>query len=234
MEEEPLSNKLAVVTGGSRGIGQAIAKHLHEAGMRVVISGRDKASLEESAQTVGKNCFPIVCNHSDPEQIDSFAKLIEKEHGTCDLLINNAGIMKSKQVIDLNLELWQKVIDTNLTGVFLTTKAFLPSMIEKKQGDIILIGSMSGKKGDPGASAYAASKFGLQGFAASLFYEVRKYNIRVMLINPSRVETGPDKEKIGKGIYLHANDIAQTVRHLASLPQRTTIKEMEVWGTNPE
>jgi len=94
--------------------------------------------------------------------------------------------------------------------------------------------SMSGKKGDPGAAAYAASKFGLQGFAQALNYEVREYNIRVMVLNPSSVNTGKDDgPAYGKGQYLHAADIASTVAHLAQLPGRTLIRDMDIWGTNP-
>jgi len=97
-----------------------------------------------------------------------------------------------------------------------------------------MIGSMSGKKGDPGAAAYNASKFGLQGFSQALTYEVRKHNIRVMVLNPSSVNTGPDSgPEHGKGLYLHAADIASTVAQLAMLPGRTQMSDMDVWETDP-
>jgi 3-oxoacyl-[acyl-carrier protein] reductase len=132
------------------------------------------------------------------------------------------------------LDLWNEVIETNLTGVFLTTQSFLPGMIAKERGDIFMIASMSGKKGDPGAGAYAASKFGLQGFSQALTYEVRKHNIRVMVLNPSSVNKGlDDGPDHGKGLHLHAADLAATLVHLACLPGRTLFRDMDIWGTNP-
>ena len=148
--------------------------------------------------------------------------------------MNNAAAFAQGPVAELSLENWRRVIDTNLTGVFLTTQAFLPGMIKKNRGDIFMIGSMSGKKGDGGSSAYAASKFGLQGFSQALNYEVRKNNIRVMVLNPSSVDKHSDgAAEFGKGLYLHAEDIASTVVYLACLPERTLIRDMDIWGTNP-
>lgn len=97
-----------------------------------------------------------------------------------------------------------------------------------------MISSMSGKKGDPGSSAYNASKFGLQGFSQSLAYEVRRNNIRVMVLNPSSVNTGADDgPSYGPGLYLHGADIAETVVFLSRMPGRTLIRDMDIWGTNP-
>lgn len=232
--EGNLTGKLAIVTGGSRGIGQAITKALSAAGAKVIITGRHKDTLEAAAKKFGDNVSWYCCDHSDPRSIEAFSQSVLKEHGPPDILINNAGCMKSAPVLELTIDLWNQVINTNLTGVFLTTKAFLPGMIKKNRGDIIMISSMSGKKGDPGASAYAASKFGLQGFSQSLMYEVRRHNIRVMVINPSRVNTSEDNgPKFGAGQTLHANDIAETVLHLVSLPGRTMIRDVDIYGTNP-
>lgn len=229
-----LKSKTALVTGGSRGIGYEIAHALHQEGASVVITGRNQASLEESALKIGSNCHPIACDHSVPEEIDQFANIFFKTFKGPDILINNAGCMQSKPVLELSLDMWNKVIETNLTGVFLTTKVLLPSMIEQGKGDIIMISSMSGKKGDPGASAYAASKFGLQGFSQSLFYEIRRHNIRVTVINPSRVDASSNpSQEYGAHLTLHAQDLAQTVIHLTTLPGRTTLRDIDVWGTNP-
>jgi 3-oxoacyl-[acyl-carrier protein] reductase len=156
------------------------------------------------------------------------------EFGAPDILVNNAGTMTGGLAVETTLEQWSKVIDTNLTGVFLTTKAFLPGMIAKQRGDIFMISSMSGKKGDAGASAYAASKFGLQGFSQALNYEVRKHNIRVMVLNPSSVDTGPDDGPAhGPGLHLHAADLAATLVHFCRLPGRTLFRDTDIWGTNP-
>lgn len=234
MREKPLNEKIALVTGGSRGIGWHIAKALHDAGLRVGITGRNAEILETAARQIGERCRPFVCDQRDPAAIQAMAKTVLAEMGTPDVLVNNAGVYRGGMVQSLSLDRWNEIIETNLTGVFLTTQAFLPAMIAQERGDIIMIGSMSGKKSDPGTSAYNASKFGLQGFAQALTYEVRKNNIRVMVLNPSSVNTSLEPgEEYGPGLYLHAADIAQTVVHLVSLPGRTLIRDMDIWGTNP-
>jgi 3-oxoacyl-[acyl-carrier protein] reductase len=234
MRNEDLSGKVAVVTGGSRGIGRHIAGALHDAGARVAITARHEAALRQAAEDIGERCRPYVCDQRDPGAIADLAEAVQRDLGAVDVLVNNAGGYRGTVVKDLPLALWNETIETNLTGVFLTTQAFLPAMIERERGDIFMISSMSGKKGDPGAAAYAASKFGLQGFSQALLYEVRRHNIRVMVLNPSMVDTGPDDGPLhGKGHYLHAADIAATIVHLACLPGRTCFRDMDIWGTNP-
>lgn len=229
-----LSGKLAVVTGGSRGIGFHIAKALREAGARVVITSRHLKGVEDAAKSIGPNCIPFVCDQREIGDVRAMAETVIDDLGAPDILVNNAASMRFATVLDMPLELWNEVIETNLTGVYLVTREFLPAMLEKERADIFMIGSMSGKKGDPGASAYAASKFGLQGFAQALMYEVRKHNVRVMVLNPSSVDKGEDTgPKHGPGLHLHAADVAQTIVHLACLPGRTLIRDMDIYGTNP-
>lgn len=229
-----MSGKLAVVTGGSRGIGCHTATALHEAGATVVITARHEDKVREAAAAIGERCHGYVCDQRDPDAVQKLAFDVCDTHGGPDLLVNNAAAMRGGKVVEMPLELWNEVIETNLTGVFMTCKAFLPAMLEKERADIVMISSMSGKKGDGGSSAYAASKFGLQGFAQSLMYEVRQSNIRVMVLNPSGVDTGQDDgPPFGPGLRLHAADIAATIVHLACLPGRTMIRDMDIWGTNP-
>ena len=232
MKKESLSGKQVVVTGGSRGIGKHIARAFLHADAKVIITGRHDETLQATAAELGKNCVPTVCNHRDPDAICIWAQRVLEEYGTPDILINNAGVMRFSPVIDMPQETWDEVMETNLRGTFLVTKAFLPSMIEKNAGDIFIISSMSGKKGDPGAAAYAASKFGLQGFAQALLYEVRQYNIRVSVLNPSTVNVDPDHSP-HQDSGLHAADIAATLVGLACLPRRTLIRDMDLWATNP-
>ncbi len=234
MLEKDLSGKLAVVTGASRGIGLHIARALHTAGASVAITGRHKKTIDYAAREIGDRCRPYVCDQRDPAAIERFARDVLHDLGTPDILVNNAGLMRSGPVAEFPLEQWNEVIETNLTGVFLVTKAFLPAMIQKNRGDIFMISSMSGKTADPGTSAYNASKFGLQGFSQALMYEVRRNNIRVMVLNPSSVNTGADDgPPSGPGLHLHAADIADTIVHLARLPGRTMIRDMDIYGTNP-
>ncbi len=232
--ETDLSGKVAVVTGASRGIGSHIAGAIYRAGAAVAITGRHQDTLNSAAAKIGDRCRPFVCDQRDPESVREMAQAVMGDLGTPDILVNNAGVGLFGNVVDMTLEQWNKVIETNLTGVFLTTRQFLEPMMRKGRGDIFMISSMSGKKGDPGASAYCASKFGLQGFSQSLMYEARQHNVRVMVLNPSSVEKGRDiGEKSGKGLHLHAADLAETIVHLARMPGRTMIRDMDIYGTNP-
>lgn len=230
-----LTGKFAVVTGGSRGIGYHVAQALSAAGARVAITGRNLDTLQEAAEDIGEQCHPYVCDQKVPKAIQELAEAVLAEHGSPDILVNNAAsISAGRAVVDLPLKAWCETIDTNLTGVFLTTQVFLPGMIERESGDIFMISSMSGKKGDRGWAAYCASKFGLQGLSQCLQYEVRGRNIRVMVVNPSSVNTDHDVGPTeGPGLHLHAADIAATLVHMCGIPRRTLIRDMDIWGTNP-
>lgn len=234
MKLESINNKLAVVTGGSRGVGMEIAYALHGEGCAVAITGRDQRTVVQAARQIGPRCHPFVCDQRNPEAIAQLAHDVSSKLGSPEILINNAAVMIGGEVTTLPLERWNEVIETNLTGVFLTTQAFLKGMISQNQGDIFIIDSMSGLRGDPGSAAYAASKFGLRGFAQSLMHEMRQYNIRVMTLCPSSINTGSaGGARYGKGVKLHSSDIAATILHMLKLPGRCLIREMELWGTNP-
>ncbi len=232
-----LTDQLVIVTGGSRGIGRHTARAFHDAGARLVITGRDERTLREAAASIGERCAFMICDQADPRKVEAFAARVVNEHGTPHILVANAGggWGGGKHVVDMPLDQWQRTIDTNLTGTFCMCQALLPSMIDRNRGDIFIISSMSGKKGDPGSAAYAASKFGLQGFAQALNHEVRRHNIRVMVLNPSGVNTEPQDTgpPHGPGLHLHAADLAALMVHLAQLPGRTLLRDIDIWATNP-
>ena len=137
MQMEDLSGKIAVVTGGSRGMGRHIAAALHGAGASVAITGRDKATLAAAAKAVGARCRPYVCDQRDAGAIAHMAEAVLADLGPPDILVNNAGVYRGGCVVDMAPELWNEVIETNLTGVFLTTRAFLPAMIARGRGDYL-------------------------------------------------------------------------------------------------
>ena len=237
MKQHDLTDKLVIVTGGSRGIGRHAAQAFHDVGARVAITARHEHAVQQAANEIGDRCTGYACDQSQPEQVEAFAGHVVAELGPPAVLVANAGggWGGGSHVIDLPLDRWRQTIDTNLTGTFLVCKRLLPSMIEQDRGDVFIISSMSGKKGDPGSAAYAASKFGLQGFAQALTHEVRRHNVRVMVLNPSAVNTEPvdTAPADGPGNRLHAADLAQLMVALARLPGRTLVRDLDIWGTNP-
>lgn len=235
MYKVDLSGRIALVTGGGRGIGYHIADALAACGATVAITGRSKSTLDAACEEIGDTCHGYVCDIRDPQAISAMAESVSLDLGAPDILVNNAATgWAPTPLVDTSLDMWRDVMDTNLTGTYLVTKALLPAMIDRAAGDVIMIGSTSALKGDPGFTAYAASKFGLRGMAQALFYEVRKHNVRVSMVNPSATAKGDDfDEQTGEGVRMHAADVAATVVHLCGLPRRTLVHEVNLWGTNP-
>jgi 3-oxoacyl-[acyl-carrier protein] reductase len=235
-----LNGQVAVVTGAGRGIGRAIALALAEAGARPALVARSVDQLESVArqiQRMGCETLVVPADISVESDVARLEKETEKAFGRVDILVNNAAAFGGGPVVSMTIADWDRVIDTNLRGVFLVTRAFLPMMIRQNAGSIVMIASTSGKRGDPGASAYAASKFGLIGFSQSLTAEVRRNNIRVAVISPSSVDTrimdASSRPESGSGSRLNAEDVASVVLHTLLLPPRVLVREVELWTTNP-
>jgi 3-oxoacyl-[acyl-carrier protein] reductase len=238
-----LENKTVVITGGSRGIGRVLALRLAKEKMNVVITGRDKTSLgstEKELIAVNNNVLAVNSDVSVYGDVKKIVKSSIDKFGKIDFLVNNAAILTHKTVSEFGIDEWKKVIEVNLFGPFMMCKEVLPYMEKLSSttgGTIINICSTSGKRGYEKGSAYAASKFALAGFSESLFKEVRQLNIRVATIYPSYVETEVKDEstlkKIGKGVYMRAEDVADSIILSMKLPQRAMLKEIEIWGTNP-
>lgn len=204
---EELARKVAIVTGANRGIGRVISLRLAQAGAQLVLAGRDRAGLEESARMIGdlKNqasLKPLITHldHLDPSSIDSSVKQTVEAFGRIDILVNNSGITgKSAPLWELGEGEWDETIDVNLKGPFLVSKAVIPSMLKQKSGSIIFIGSVTGKRPLTHRSVYAASKLGLVGMMRTLALELGSHGIRVNLISPGFVG-GPRLDGIIKKV----------------------------------
>jgi NAD(P)-dependent dehydrogenase (short-subunit alcohol dehydrogenase family) len=219
-----LEGKIAIVTGGGRGIGKSIAKVFAGEGADLVIAARTEAPLKETAteiEAMGRKCLAIVTDQAVPEQISSTVDRTLERFGRVDVLVNNAGIGgPSVSVADMDLEAWNQTLTINLTGAMLYSKYVLKNdMIPRKSGNIINISSVSGRFGHANRSPYAASKWGLIGLTQSLALEVGQYGIRVNCIAPGpvvgeRIEWAMQKVAKSQGISYEqavANEVARTV-----------------------
>ena len=179
----------AIVTGGGRGIGAAIATALTNAGARVTIMGRDKAMLEQHAKSLGKNARFVTCDVTDTNSVrDAFARAM-KDAGEPFALVNNAGQAKSEKFGDTTRETWDRMLAANLTSVFLCTQQVLPSMLKRQQGRIVNIASTAGVYGQARLTAYSAAKHGVVGLTKALSLETAKSGITVNAVCPGYTDT---------------------------------------------
>jgi 3-oxoacyl-[acyl-carrier protein] reductase len=226
-----LHHKVAVVTGGSRGIGAAIARKLAAMAANVVICGRNQSELQRATSAInsqGGHCDSFVCDVADLASVEQFARGVFEKHGRVDILVNNAGIGSfSGPLHSLTPEQWDKVMNTNLRGVFYTIRAFAPKMIEQQSGDIINISSIASKNPLPNGAVYAASKWGLNGLTYSVAEELRGHNIRVSVVCPGSVDTdlSPHAGK-NKDRMLKPDDVAHAVEMLVSQAPQSFASEI--------
>ncbi|UOR10858.1 3-ketoacyl-ACP reductase [Halobacillus amylolyticus] len=236
---QSLQGKKALITGAGRGIGRATAIALAQEGVHIGLVGLTEAHLEKvSAEldSVGVKRSIVSADVSDIESVNQAVKKVKNDLGSIDILINNAGIGKYGGFMDLNPEEWEKVIQVNLMGTYYVTRAVLPGMVEQKSGDIVNISSTSGLRGTANSSAYSASKFGILGLSESLMQEVRKHNIRVNAITPSRVVTnftGQYQADEETEHLMQPEDLAEYIVSQLKLNPRTFVKSASLWATNP-
>lgn len=235
-----LKGKKALVTGGSRGLGKAIAIALAKKGVDIAITGRNIEKLKsvvEQLQSYGVKATSEAFDVSNKEQVFESIKRLEQGFGKFDILINNAGIAKFGEFSQMDVSDWENIINTNVMGVYYVTRAVLPSMIDSKVGDIINVSSTAGLNGSPTTSAYSASKFAVIGLSQSLMKEVRKHNIRVTTLTPSTIAsdmsidlglTDGNPEKV-----LQPEDFAELVIATLEFPRRALIQSASIWSTNP-
>src|SRR5258706_2769345 len=182
----PLSGQVAIVTGAGRGIGAAIARKLAKLGATAVLCGRTQATLDATAQSIldaGGKTEVIPCDVTVLHQLEYAATRVDSTFGRCDVLVNNAGVGGFSDALhNMSPDDWDRILNTNLRGVYFAIKAFAPLMIRNYSGHIINISSLAGKNALPNGAAYAASKWGLNGLTYSLAEELRTHNIRVAVI----------------------------------------------------
>jgi len=230
----------ALVTGATEGIGRAIAFSLGKAGYRVGICARDAtkvAALLEELARAGVTAAGRPCDVGDPAQVAALITHVVATLGPIDILVNNAGVGILKPFAELSLADWDATMATNVRSLFLMTRAVLPGMRQRKNGAVVNISSLSGKRGFVGGAAYAASKHAVMGFSESLMLEVRKDGVRVITICPGSVDTKiihqqqvfeSDSAKI-----LKPEDVAAVVLSALQLPARATVSEIHVRPSAP-
>jgi 3-oxoacyl-[acyl-carrier protein] reductase len=223
-----LAGKVALVTGGSRGIGYSIAQALAGAGARVAILGRDGAKAEAAARTLGDGgSRGFSCDVADAAQVETVVGGVEQAFGQVDILVNNAGTTRDNLLFRLSEADWSTVLDTNLKGAFLVTKHAARGMIKRRWGRVINITSVVGISGNKGQSNYTASKAGLIGFTKSVSKELASRNVLVNAVAPGFIDTeltstihGDARQALIRAIPLgrlgQATDVASAVLFLAS------------------
>jgi NAD(P)-dependent dehydrogenase (short-subunit alcohol dehydrogenase family) len=234
-----LRGKTAIVTGGTLGIGRAIAEALVREGAKVCIGARHEDEVERVASELGDAgegpVVGAVCDVRDYEQVKALVEHAAAELGGVDILINNAGVGLFGRVEEMSPEDFRGVIETNLFGVFYCCHEAIPQMKLRGGGYIINISSLAGTNAHPQMSAYNASKFGLNGFSEALMQEVRHDNIKVSYIMPGSVNThfGDDEPSAEKSWQLQPEDIAQVVIDLLNHPERSLPSRVEIRPSRP-
>ncbi|SUC03300.1 3-oxoacyl-ACP reductase [Pasteurella canis] len=222
-----MQGKIALVTGATRGIGRAIAEELAEKGAFVIGTATSEKGAESISAYLGEKGKGLVLNVSDPTSIDATLEKIKADFGDIEILVNNAGITRDNLLMRMKDEEWFDIMQTNLTSVYYLSKAMLRSMMKKRFGRIITIGSVVGSMGNPGQTNYCAAKAGLIGFSKALAKEVASRGITVNVVSPGFIATDmtevlTDEQKVGilsqvpAGRLGEPKDIAKAVSFLAS------------------
>ncbi len=233
-----LADKTAIVTGGSKGIGFAIARSLAKAGAKVMICGREKRSLNQAVAALSEygQVEGEACDVRSEDQVRIMLEECERRFGGLDVLVNNAGIgYFGKTVEELPGDEFRQTLETNLFSVFYACHYAIPIMKKSGSGYIFNISSLAGQNAHPKMAAYNASKFGLNGFSEALMQEVRHDNIKVSYICPGSVNTyfGGDTPNEEKMWQIQPDDIAQVIVDLLAMPARTLPSKVEIRPSRP-
>ena len=235
-----LKGKNALITGGGRGLGKAVAVALANEGVNVGITGRNEESLKNTVaelEKLGVKAAYSVFDVEEMAQVEQGVASIASQLGGIDILINNAGVGDFGSFEDMPVETWEKVMKVNLFGVYYVAKATLPYLKQNKEGDIVNVASTAGLKGAPNMSAYCASKAAVISLSQSLMAELRKFNIRVITLTPSTIATDMSIEgKLTDGNpekVLQPEDFAEWVRDILKMNRRAMIASASIFSTNP-
>jgi NAD(P)-dependent dehydrogenase (short-subunit alcohol dehydrogenase family) len=223
--------KAALISGASRGIGEATARLLHARGYGVGLLARNGARLEALAREL-PGALPIVGDVRRREDWERAVGSMEKAFGGLFALINNAGIGIMKPVAELSEEEVREVLEVNLVGPFLGLKAALPLLL-RSWGVVVNVGSLAGKNAFKGGAAYNASKFGLLGLMGAAMLELREMGVRVVNVLPGSVDTGFAGSPVGEGWKLAPEDVARAILFALEMPERALLSEMEIRPTRP-
>lgn len=229
-----LQGKVAIVTGGGRGLGEAICQMLGEAGVIAIVADIREELAESVSQTIQQNggkAHALQLDVSNAEQVEAAIRKIADQYGHLDILINNAGIDVTLPVEELTVQDWNRIMAVNLNGPFIMSKVMLPYMKQQGRGHIVNIASTAAKRTWPNASAYHASKWGLLGFSHALHVEARPHNIKVTAVvaggmrTPFLLDRFPD---IDVNVLQDPKNVADTIRYVLMQPEETVIPEVMV------
>lgn len=230
-----LKGSRALVTGGSEGIGRGIAEALIRKGARVAIMARSRKRVEETAAEIG--AIPIAGDVGAEADAVRAVETVVREFGGIDLLINNAGFGSFFPLVEVDLARFEEVFRTNVTGAMLMAREAAKRFVEQGSGHLVNISSTSGLRGGRGGTAYSGSKFALRGMTECWRDELRRHNVRVMLVNPSEVQTGffqkVGREQEQSSKKLRPREIADAIVGALEVDDRGFIPEFSVFATNP-
>ncbi len=232
-----LKGATALVTGGSSGIGRAIAKSLIDAGTKVAITGRDEKRLNTAAKSIGAH--PIHADVGKEADVIRTYEELFREFDHLDILVNNAGVGVLKPLAEMDLPSFERVFSTNVTGAMLMAREAAKHFIPRQSGHIVNIGSTAAVRGSARGTAYYASKFALRGMTECWRAELRPFNVRVILVNPSEVltefyATAGLPQNMENPTKLRGEDIAHAVRSSLEMDDRGFVTELTVFATNPK
>jgi NADP-dependent 3-hydroxy acid dehydrogenase YdfG len=220
---------IAVVTGASRGIGRAIALRLAPV-YEIIAAARDEGALASlTAEIRGKGgvCTPVAVDLRKPDDIGRAFDGMR-----ADVLVNNAGVMRQKPFLELTPDDWHAMVDVNLNALYHVTRAFLPGMMERRRGHVLIVGSISGRSAYVGGTGYTATKHAVMGFAESLMLEVRDHGIKVSTVNPGAVATELTPGGSQRAWKLKAEEVAETVAFVLEAPGQVLLHRVEIRSNN--